>query len=84
MPSHVSRENYTDEALAECLKIIPCKVFQEVILSLVQDGKGLCRMEVLLDALITVADGSVRNLIDMVGVCKAIVTKIVANRTHTQ
>ena len=59
MLSHVSRQNYPNESLAEGLKIVPSEVFQEVVLSLVENCERLSRMEALLDTLITVADGSV-------------------------
>lgn len=84
MASHIGRQDYSNKALSESLKIVSCQFFQEVVLRLVQNSKRLGRMKVFLDGLVAVTDGALRDLVYVVSVCKAIMPKIVTNRAHTE
>lgn len=80
---HVCRQNNSNETLSESLKIVTREVLQKVVLGLVEDGKTLSCVEVLLHRLVTVAYGSLRDEVDVVGIGVAIVAKIMANCCHT-
>ena len=84
MSSHISRQDDADKSLSERLKVIPRELFQEVIVSLVEESERLGSVEVFLNTLIAVADGTLRDLVHMVSICEPIVTKVVANRTDAQ
>ena len=84
MPCHVSGQDNAHKALAEGLKVVPREVLEEIVFSFVEQGEGLCRVEVLLHTLVAVANRSVRDLVDMVGVGEPIVSKVVANCTNDQ
>ena len=76
---HISRQDDADEALAEGFDVVACEAFEEIVLSLVEDCKGLSCMEVLLDGHITVADGAVRDHVHMIRIREAIMTIVVTN-----
>ena len=84
MSSHISRQDDANESLSERLKVIPREILQEVIVSLVEESERLGSVEVFLNTLITVADGTLRDLVHMVSICEPIVTEVVANRTNAQ
>ena len=79
---HVCGQNDANEALSESLKVISTEILQEVVLSLVQDCERLGGMIIFLHRLITVADGSVRYYVDVVNICEAIVSEVVAYGSH--
>ena len=82
--SHISRQYYPHKALSKGLKVISGEFFQEIVLRLVENGERFGRVEVFLDRLVAVADGSLGNLVHVVGICKAIVSKIMAYRAHAK
>ena len=82
MARHVRCQDDADETLAEGLEVVPGEVLQEVVLLLVKDGEGLGGVEVLLDRLVAVANGPVRDQVHVVGVREAVVAEIVANCRH--
>ena len=84
MASHVSRQDNSNKALSESLKIISCQFFEEIVLLLIQNSKRLGRMKVFLDGLVAVTDGALRDLIYVVGVRKTVMPKVVTNRAHTK
>ena len=84
MASHIGRQDYSNKALSESLKIVSCQFFQEVVLRLVQNSKRLGCVKVFLDRLVAVTDGALRDLVYVVSVCKAIMPKIVTNCAHTE
>ena len=84
MASHVSRQDNSNKALSESLKIISCQFFEEIVLLLIQNSKRLGRMKVFLDGLVAVTDGALRDLIYVVCVRKTVMPKVVTNRAHTK
>ena len=82
MTRHVGSQNDAYEALTESLKVITAEVLQEVILGLVQNCEGLGGMVILLHRLITVADGSIRYGVDVIDICEAIVSEVMAYGRH--
>ena len=79
MTSHVSGQDYADEAQTERLEFISWQSIHEHILALVQDQEWLCGMVVFLDALVAVANCSLRYIVDMVGIGEAIVAVVMTD-----
>jgi len=79
---HVCRQDYSNKPLSESLEVISGEIFEEVVFGSVEDGKRLCGVVVLLDGLVAVADGTIRDQVDMVGIGEAIVTEVVADGRH--
>ena len=78
---HIRRQYDAYKALSEGLEVIPREILKKIILLSIEEKKGLCRMIVLLNALITVADCALWHFIHVEGVCEPIVTKVMADGT---
>ena len=83
MSCHIRREYHADAPFAESLKFIACELRQKIELLLVHNRKRLSHMEILLHALVIVADGPVADCVDVVGIVEAIVCVVVANAPYT-
>ncbi len=56
---HVGGQNDANKALSKCFKVISGEVLKEVVFLTVENSESLSSMEILLNGLITVPDGSV-------------------------
>lgn len=81
---HVSRQNDANKPLAEGLEVVARKALHEIKIFLIEYGEGFCDMEILLHGLVTKHDGTVRNSVNVVGICHAIVGVVVADRGDHQ
>ena len=82
MTSHVCSQNDADEALAESLEVVEAKVLQKVKLGLVKYFERLGSVVIFLHRLVTEADGSIRDYVDVINIGEAIVSEVVADGRH--
>ena len=82
MTRHISSKYHPDHSFSECFEFIFWEVLQKVKFFRVEDWKRFCHMEVLLYTLVIVTYCSLADWIYMVRIIKAIMRKIVTNRSY--
>ena len=79
MPGHISCKYDANKSFTEGLEVVFREFFQEVVLVLIENHKGLGGVVVLLHGLIAVTNSSISNCIDVEQIIEAIVTKVMAH-----
>lgn len=79
MPCHISRQNNSDYSFPKSCLIVFRKIPHEIVLILIEDRESLCRMEVLLDALVIISQSSIRDGVDVVPVVEPVVTVVMTH-----